>query len=48
MRIRDKIILLSMIVRGVASFGLAFYTIANFARWYIKESNRENEEYETT
>jgi hypothetical protein len=34
-----------MIIRGVASFGLAFYTIANFTRWLIDEGNKEKIEY---
>jgi hypothetical protein len=44
MGISDKIILLSMVARGVTAFGLTFYSLANFARWYIEESNREKEE----
>ena len=38
MSLRQKVILASMIIRGVATFGLMAYTMVNFARWMIENS----------
>lgn len=44
MSLRNKVILASMIIRGVATFGLAVFTFVNFARWLIEDSQRELDE----
>jgi hypothetical protein len=33
-----------MVIRGAVSFGLAFYIIVSFARWFVQENNNENQE----
>ena len=38
MSLKQKVILASMIIRGVATFGLMAYTMVNFARWMIENS----------
>ena len=38
MSLRQKVILASMIIRGVTTFGLMAYTLVNFARWMIENS----------
>ena len=38
MSLREKVILASMVIRGVATFGLMAYTLVNFARWMIENS----------
>ena len=38
MSLRQKVILATMIIRGVATFGLMAYTMVNFARWMIEHS----------
>ena len=36
MSLKQKVILASMIIRGVATFGLMAFTLFNFARWMIE------------
>ena len=36
MSLRQKAILATMIIKGVATFGLMAYTLVNFARWMIE------------
>ena len=38
MSLKQKVILASMIIRGVATFGLMAFTLFNFARWMIENS----------
>jgi hypothetical protein len=40
---RTCVILASMIIRGVATFGLMVYTLANFARWLIEDSQMDDD-----
>ncbi len=42
MSLKQKVILASMIIRGVATFGLMAYTMVNFVRWMM-ESNQDIE-----
>ena len=44
MGIRDKILLAGMVVRGVVTFGLAVYTMVNFAKWLLDNRDLENDE----
>ena len=36
MSLRQKVILATMIIKGVATFGLMAYTFVNFARWMME------------
>ena len=38
MSLKQKVILATMIIRGAATFGLMAYTLVNFARWMIENS----------
>ena len=40
MSLKQKVIVASMIIRGVATFGLMAYTLVNFAKWLIEDSQR--------
>lgn len=40
MSLKQKVIIATMIIRGVATFGLMAYTVVNFARWLIEDSQR--------
>ena len=42
MSLKHKVILATMIIRGVATFGLMAYTMVNFVRWMM-ESNQDIE-----
>jgi len=43
MSLREKVILASMIIKGVATFGLMAYTFVNFAKWMIEHSQEIEE-----
>jgi hypothetical protein len=45
MSLKQKVIIASMIIRGVATFGLMAYTVVNFARWLIEDSQRMEDDY---
>ena len=45
MSLKQKVILASMIIRGVATFGLMAYTLVNFAMWMIENNQKIEEEY---
>ena len=42
MSLKQKVILATMIIRGVATFGLMAYAMINFVRWMM-ESNQDIE-----
>ena len=44
MSLKSKIILASMVIRGVASFGLILYTMVNFTRWLLDHNGTEDAE----
>ena len=43
MSLREKVILATMIVKGVATFGLMAYTFVNFARWMMEHREEIND-----
>ena len=43
MSLKQKVILASMLIRGVATFGLMAYTMFNFTRWMIENSQKIDE-----
>ena len=45
MSLKQKVILASMIIRGVATFGLMAYTLVNLAMWMIENNQKIEEEY---
>jgi hypothetical protein len=44
MGLKNKIIVATMIIRGVVTFGFIAYSMVNFARWVIAERQREIDE----
>jgi hypothetical protein len=44
MGLKNKIIVASMVIRGVVTFGFLAYSMVNFARWMIAERQREIDE----
>ena len=45
MSLKQKVILASMIIRGVATFGLVAYTMVNFVRWMMDTDPEMDGEY---
>ena len=43
MGLKSKIIIAGMVIRGVATFGLALYTFVNFAKWFLEDNQAEGE-----
>ena len=44
MSLKQKVILASMIIRGLATFGLMAYTLVNFARWMLENNQQIGDE----
>ena len=41
MSIKSKILLATIVIKGVATFGLILYTMVNFAKWLVNEDEAE-------
>ncbi len=45
MSLKQKVVLASMIIRGVATFGLLAYTMVNFVKWMMDTDQEIEGEY---